>query len=1157
MTLNVNGTGPKNLYQYGTTLMSSGTTTTGWPAGAVVPFVYDGTYWFRLYWNNTVTTVTTTGTGNAITAISASNGAITATKGTTFLTSHQDISGKADKSATVSTLTWDSTNKKITKTINGSTSDVVQFAPGGNIVLTGATGKLTIEAIDTKVTQNNTIADNDYRVLLSASANDTIETSGANKSVNLQYNPSTNLLKTGNISGSGDLTITGNTNLNGETYAESITAGSLLVNGNANFVQSPTAPTPEATSNDTTIATTAFVKNAFTENDAMVFKGTINANGDLPATHKQGWAYRVGTATSYAGKTCEVGDIIVCITDGTAANNDHWTVIQNNINGPIYREANSFTDKNIIIADGTAGKVKSSGVTITTATPAASSTSATIPTSNAVWSAITGASGYGKTGTVTGVQVQATSPVVSSTSGNATTSLNTTISLANAYGDTKNPYGTKTANYVLAGPSSGNAAAPTFRALVAADIPSLTKSKISDFPTSMPASDVSAWAKAASKPTYTASEVGAAAASHTHGNITNEGKITTTATIASGDKLVIVDSDSTAGSKITGSSITFDGSTTTKALTQKGTWETFLQSHQSLSAYAPLASPALTGTPTAPTPAATSNDTTIATTAFVMNAFTANDAMVFKGVVNANGDLPTTHKQGWTYRVATAGTYAGKVCEVGDMIICVTDGTAATDAHWAVIQNNVDGAVYRGTNAFTDANVIVADSTNGKVKSSGKTITATTPSSSAGDTTIPTSKAVWSAISSASGYGKTGTVTSVRVQATAPIVSSSNGTATTSLNTTISLAATSANYVIAGPSSGTTTAVPTYRKLVAADIPSLTKSKISDFPTNVSAFTNDSGYLTSFTETDPTVPSWAKASSKPSYTASEVGLGNVTNAAQITKATFTKAYQVMYSTAASTPAVLDANTTATKKFLRMTGTGSAGAAPAWDTVTKSDVGLGNVENTKLSTWAGSTAITTLGTISTGTVPWARLSNVPSSFTPASHTHGNLTNDGKISTTATIASGDKIVIVDSDSTAASKITGSSITFGTSTTTFLSNKGTWVTPPGTYSLPLATSGTRGGIRIGYSESGTNYAVKLSSEKAYVTVPWTDTKNTAGSTDTSSKIYLIGTTSQAANPQTYSDNQIYATNGQLDANKVRVAEAVSLVYDTTLQALNFVFA
>ena len=34
---------------------------------------------------------------------------------------------------------------------------------------------------------------------------------------------------------------------------------------------------------------------------------------------------------------------------------------------------------------------------------------------------------------------------------------------------------------------------------------------------------------------------------------------------------------------------------------------------------------------------------------------------------------------------------------------------------------------------------------------------------------------------------------------------------------------------------------------------------------------NAKGYLTSYTETDPTVPSWAKAATKPSYTASEVG----------------------------------------------------------------------------------------------------------------------------------------------------------------------------------------------------------------------------------------------------------------------------------------------
>ena len=42
------------------------------------------------------------------------------------------------------------------------------------------------------------------------------------------------------------------------------------------------------------------------------------------------------------------------------------------------------------------------------------------------------------------------------------------------------------------------------------------KADISDFPTSMPASDVPAWAKAANKPTYTASEVGASPTNHNH-----------------------------------------------------------------------------------------------------------------------------------------------------------------------------------------------------------------------------------------------------------------------------------------------------------------------------------------------------------------------------------------------------------------------------------------------------------------------------------------------------------------------------------------------------------------------------------------------------------------------------------------------------------------
>ena len=47
--------------------------------------------------------------------------------------------------------------------------------------------------------------------------------------------------------------------------------------------------------------------------------------------------------------------------------------------------------------------------------------------------------------------------------------------------------------------------------------------------------------------------------------------------------------------------------------------------------------------------------------------------------------------------------------------------------------------------------------------------------------------------------------------------------------------------------------------------------------------------------------------------------------------------------------------------------------------------------------------------------------------------------------------------------------------------------------TYSLPLSTAGTRGGVKIGYSENGKNYPVELSSEKMYVNVPWTDNNTT----------------------------------------------------------------
>lgn len=67
--------------------------------------------------------------------------------------------------------------------------------------------------------------------------------------------------------------------------------------------------------------------------------------------------------------------------------------------------------------------------------------------------------------------------------------------------------------------------------------------------------------------------------------------------------------------------------------------------------------------------------------------------------------------------------------------------------------------------------------------------------------------------------------------------------------------------------------------------------------------------------------------------------------------------------------------------------------------------------------------------------------------------------------------------------------------------------WVTSHGYLtSIPAATSSTYGGIQIGYTTSGKNYAVQLSNGKAYVNVPWTDT-NTTYSAGTN--ISISGTT------------------------------------------------
>ena len=57
-------------------------------------------------------------------------------------------------------------------------------------------------------------------------------------------------------------------------------------------------------------------------------------------------------------------------------------------------------------------------------------------------------------------------------------------------------------------------------------------------------------------------------------------------------------------------------------------------------------------------------------------------------------------------------------------------------------------------------------------------------------------------------------------------------------------------------------------------------------------------------------------------------------------------------------------------------------------------------------------------------------------------------------------------------------------------------------------------------------------LTNDSGYIT-SYTDTKNTTGSTNSSSKLYLVGATSQASNPVTYSNSGVYTQSGAVYAS------------------------
>lgn len=109
--------------------------------------------------------------------------------------------------------------------------------------------------------------------------------------------------------------------------------------------------------------------------------------------------------------------------------------------------------------------------------------------------------------------------------------------------------------------------------------------------------------------------------------------------------------------------------------------------------------------------------------------------------------------------------------------------------------------------------------------------------------------------------------------------------------------------------------------------------------------------------------------------------------------------------------------------------------------------------------------------------------------------------------------------------------------------------WVTSQGYLtSIPAATSSAYGGIQIGYTTSGRNYAVQLSNGKAYVNVPWTDTNityragtNISISGTTINCTYTLPTASSSVLGGVKVGSNITLSSGTISLSKSNVTSAL----------------
>ena len=135
--------------------------------------------------------------------------------------------------------------------------------------------------------------------------------------------------------------------------------------------------------------------------------------------------------------------------------------------------------------------------------------------------------------------------------------------------------------------------------------------------------------------------------------------------------------------------------------------------------------------------------------------------------------------------------------------------------------------------------------------------------------------------------------------------------------------------------------------------------------------------------TNGTAPTWETISAGDVPTLNQNTSGTAAKATNMVGGNGTTLLGAMgYQSGTDTTTLLSPNVSTTKKFLRETGDGTNGTAPAWDTVTKTDVGLSSVTNDaqvkKLSSVVSGNIVTWNGTSGDAV---ADSGYSPSSFVP--------------------------------------------------------------------------------------------------------------------------------------------------------------------------------